>query len=109
IISGMSSSETNDSTTGKSIIPLLRNGTGNGFSNVYSGGGTTYRTDATCGLTCAGNPYIFTSAFRIDSATNTIISELRGNGAIQATRTDLSPPGSPYTFDINQFYIGGRR
>jgi hypothetical protein len=108
-VSGMSSTGTNDTTSGSSIIPVLRNSSGNGFSSIYSGSSATYRTDFSCGGSCANTPYIVTSVFKIDSSTNTISSELRGNGVVGASRTGFAPSGSPYTYGINQFYIGGRR
>jgi hypothetical protein len=109
VISGMTSSAANDSGSGNSITPLLRNASGSGFSSIYSGSSSTYRTDYTCGATCNNTPYIFGSAFTLDGVTNTITSSLRGNGAEVANRTGLNPSGSPYTYGINQVYFGGNR
>jgi len=109
IISGTSTSATNDTTAGSSIIPLLRYAANSGFSNIYSGSASTYRTDYSCGATCASVPYMFASVFTIDPTTNTITSTLKGNGSQVNQRTGLSPAGSPYTYGINQVYFGGTR
>ncbi len=108
-ISGMSAAATNDTTAGSSIIPLLRYGSGNGFSSLYSGSAAANRTDYLCSGACASTPYIFAGVFTIDGASNTITSTLKGNGAPAASKTGISPSGSPYTFSIDQLYIGGRR
>jgi len=109
MVTGMSSAGTNDTTSGNSLIPLYRNGSSNAFSSQYTGNSTTYRTDYTCGSACNGSPYLFTSVFTINSANNTITSNLKGNGQPVAEKTNLNPTGSPYTFTINQLYYGGRR
>jgi hypothetical protein len=109
IISGMSSAGTNDTSGSSGIIPLLRYGVASGFSNQYTGSSSTYRTNYTCGSACASTPYLFVSHFTIDTEDDTITSTLKGNGAPVATKSDLSPSGSPYTFSIDQFYYGGRR
>ncbi len=109
IISGMTSSGTNDTTAGSSIVPLLRYASNTGFSSLYSGNNSAYRTDYSCGSTCNNLPYLFTSAFTIDTATNKINSVLKGNGAQVATKSGINPSGSPYTFSIDQLYFGGRR
>lgn len=108
-ISGMTSTSSNDSTDGTSIIPLLRNGSSNGFSSIYAGFSSTNRTDHLCSGLCANTPYIFTSVFTIDPTTNTMTSTLKGNGSPAAAKTGINPSGSPYTFGIDQLYIGGRR
>lgn len=108
IISGMSSGSNNDTTAGTSIIPLLRNGSGDGFSSQYTSNSTTYRTNYSCGSACSGNAYLFASSFTIEDD-NEILALLKGNGAPVASKPDLSPTGSPYTFGLNQFYYGGRR
>lgn len=109
IITGMTSTSANDTGGSTAIIPLLRDGSGNGFSSNYSGSGTTNRTDYLCGATCSSTPYIFSSVFDIDGATNTITSILKGNGQPAASKSGIAPAGSPYTFGINQLYYGGRR
>lgn len=109
MVTGMSTSANNDTTLGSSIIPLLRNGSGNGFSNLYAGSAASNRTDFSCGAVCAGTPYIFSSIFAIDPTNDTMTSTLKGNGAPVASKTGISPSGSPYTFTIDQFYYGGRR
>src|SRR5581483_55230 len=60
-ISGMTSSATSDTTGSTAIIPLLRYGSNNGFSNLYSGSAATYRTDYSCAATCNNTAYIYTS------------------------------------------------
>ncbi|MDB5185953.1 MAG: concanavalin A-like lectin/glucanase superfamily protein [Candidatus Saccharibacteria bacterium] len=109
IISGMSSGNTSDTVSTTSIIPLMRNGGSNGFSNVYADLTSTNRTDYTCGGTCAGNPFQITSLFEIQNSS--ISSLLRGNGSPGAQKDAISPSTStpPYTFAIDQLYIGGRR
>jgi hypothetical protein len=107
-ITGMSSSGTNDTTSGTSIIPLLRSGTNSGFSSLYSGSATTYRTNFTCGATCASTAYLYDTVFTINDS-DSIDATLKGNGVPVATKNNMSPSGSPYTFGLNQFYFGGRR
>lgn len=109
IVTGMSTTGTNDTTAGNSIIPLLRYATNSGFSNLYYTSSATYRTNYTCGAGCASTPYLFTSLFEVNSTTNKVDSTLKGAGAPVATKTDLNPSGSPYTYSLNQFYYGGRR
>ncbi len=109
VVSGMTSSGSNDTTAGNSIIPLLRYGGNSGFSNLYSGSNSAYRTDYSCGSSCNNLPYLFASAFTIDTATNKITSILKGNGTQVATKTGINPSGSPYTFGLDQLYFGGRR
>lgn len=109
IISGTTSSVSNDTTSGSSIIPLLRYGGNLGFSSLYSGSSNTYRTDFSCGSTCNNLPYIFGSHFAIDSSNNLVNSVLKGNGVPVANKNGLNPGGSPYTYSIDQLYYGGRR
>ncbi len=109
IVTGMSTTGTNDTTAGNSIIPLLRYATNSGFSNLYYTNAAAYRTDYTCGAACASTPYLFTSLFDVNSTTNKVDSTLKGAGAPVATKTNLSPTGSPYTYSLDQFYYGGRR
>jgi hypothetical protein len=109
MISGMSSTGTNDTTAGNSLIPLYRYGSASGFSNQYTGSSNTYRTDYTCNPTCASTPYMFASHFVVDTATDEVTSTLKGNGVVGNTKTGLDPSGSPYTFGLDQFYYGGRR
>lgn len=111
IITGMSSSGTNDSSGSDGIMPLFRNGANSGFSSNYSGGGTSYRTDYNCAAACENVAYPFVSAFTIGDPSTSIIGLLKGGGAEVASTTGISPPASPspYTYSIDQFYIGGRR
>lgn len=108
LISGMSTTGTNDTAAGNSIVPLLRYATNSGFSSMYYTNSATYRNNYTCGANCASTPYLFTTLFQIND-TNKIDSTLKGAGTPVATKTDLSPTGSPYTYSIDQFYYGGRR
>ncbi len=109
IISGMHSTATNDTSGSSGVIPLLRYGSASGFSNQYSGNGTSYRTDYTCSAACTSTPYLFVGQFAVDSTSDTITSTLKGQGAPVASKTGINPGGSPYTFTIDQFYYGGRR
>ena len=110
IVSGTSSTAANDTTSGSSIIPLLRDGTASGFSSIYSGSGSTFRTNEVCGSACTSTPYIFGSVFQISaSSSSKIDAMLRGDGAQLAQTTGMAPSGSPYTFGINQLYFGGTR
>lgn len=109
LVSGMSSGGTNDTTSGSSIIPLERYNNGQGFSSIYSGSASTYRTNFTCAAACNSTPYLYVGNFAINSSNNTITSTLKGNGSQVAQNTGYSPSGSPYTFGINQLYIGGTR
>ncbi len=109
IVTGMSTTGTNDTTAGNSIIPLLRYATNSGFSNLYYTSSATYRANYTCNAACASTPYLFTSLFEVNTDTNKVDSTIKGAGTPVATKTDLNPSGSPYTFSIDQFYFGGRR
>lgn len=109
LITGMSSGVNNDTTSAQSIIPLQRNGATNGFGHTYSG--STATNTNLCGTNCASIPYIYGSHFQLDTSNNTISAILKGNGAPVATTNNVSPSTAtpPYTFSIDQFYIGGRR
>lgn len=109
VISGMTSTGTNDTSGSNAIIPLLRDASSSGFSNLYSGSAVANRNDYICGGTCTSTPYIFVGSFTIDTTNNTITSVLKGNGQTVATKTGINPGGSPYTWGIDQLYIGGRR
>lgn len=109
VVSGMNTSANNDTSGNTAIVPLLRYSNGNGFSSMYSGSSASNRTDYSCGGTCAGNPYIYSTAFTIETNnTNNITATLRGNGAASAQKTGINP-GSNYSYSINQLYFGGRR
>lgn len=109
LVSGTSSSANNDTTSGSSIIPLERYSNGSGFSSIYSGSASTYRTNFTCAAACSNTPYLYVSNFAVDSTSNTITSTLKGGGAQVAQNTGYAPSGSPYTFGLDQIYIGGSR
>lgn len=109
VISATTSSNTNDTTSGSAIIPLMRYNSNSGFSNIYSGSSSTYRTNYTCGSSCNNTAYIYSTIFGINSTTNTITSTLKGNGSQVAQNTGFNPAGSPYTFGFNQVYFGGTR
>lgn len=108
IVSGTSTSVTSDLVSGSSLVPLMRYGNNDGFSNNYSGNSSTYRTNYTCTSSCENVPDLLTSLFDIN-ATNKVNSTLRLNGSEVAKKTDLAPVGSPYLFSLNQFYYGGTR
>ncbi len=109
-VSGMTSAATNDTGGTNSIIPLLRNANGNGFSSIYASTSTSNRTDYTCGSTCANTPFLVSSNFTI-ADNDSITATLKGNGVIGASKTDISPSASPspYVYGINQLYFGGSR
>src|SRR5690606_27537796 len=90
-ISGMTNTGTNDTSGANAIIPLLRSGSSSGFANQYTGNSTPYKTSFSCGSACNSTAYIFTSIFGINPETNTITSELRGNGENVATKSGLAP------------------
>lgn len=110
VISGANSSASNDTTSGSSVIPLLRYSNNNGFSSVYSGSASssTYKTNYNCSTTCNNQPFIASSVFRSEDSSDTETA-LKGNGQEGASRSGLAPSGSPYNFDINQVYFGGTR
>ncbi len=109
VVSGMNTSATNDTSGSTAIVPLLRYSNGSGFSSMYSGSSASYRTNYTCGGTCASNPYIYTSVFTIDgNNVNNITADLKGNGSSVAQKTGINPSNG-YTYSINQLYFGGRR
>lgn len=110
VISGMTSSQTNDTPGSTSIVPLLRYGTSAGFSSVYSTFNPAFRTDYLCGATCTNQPFVVASVFRSQDAIQTE-AQLKGNGQNGSEKNDISPATSspPYTYGINQLYIGGNR
>ncbi len=109
VISGMTNTTSDDTTGTSTIIPLLRNGTNSGFSNIYASSTASNRTDYICNATCASNPYIYTSVFTNQDANHTT-STLKGQGAPATSKTGISPSGSStYVYGINQLYIAGRR
>ncbi len=109
VISGMSTAGTNDTAGTNSIIPLRRQASATGFSAFYDNS-VNYEATMGCNPACSSTPYLVDSNFAIDTDTNTITGQLRGNGDTQdGVKTGISPPGSPYTFSINQMYFGGRR
>jgi hypothetical protein len=107
IISGTTSSAINDTTSGSSIVPLLRNGSSSGISSLYSGSTATYRTTYAC-TTCANVANIFASRFEIQDSTK-VNSFLYANGMLQTEVDNYAPSGAPYTYGINQLYFGGTR
>lgn len=109
MISGMNSANSNDTTSERSTIPLRRDGSNSGFSQIYAG--STVNNTHLCGSTCASTPYLYSSIFGINQANNTITAVLKGNGSPVSTANNISPSTStpPYRFTIDQFYIGGRR
>lgn len=109
VVSGMTSTGTNDTSGSNAIIPFLRYNGNSGFSSLYTGSSSTYRTNYTCSAACGDTPYIYSSIFSIADTNNTITGTLKGNGAVGTQKTGMNPSGSPYTFGINQLYFGGRR
>ncbi len=107
IVSGMNTSANNDTGGTNSIIPLLRNASSSGFSNVYASDTSPYRNNYTCGSACEDQEIIVSSTFNSQNATQTT-STIKLNGAIGATKPDIQP-SSPYTYNINQIYFGGNR
>ncbi|HMH31154.1 MAG TPA: hypothetical protein VK534_01615, partial [Methylomirabilota bacterium] len=107
IISGTTSSVNNDTTSGSSIIPLLRNGSGSGFSSIYSGSSSAYRTNYSCS-SCANIANVFASSFAIHDSSK-VDNFLYSNGTQVAETDNFQPTGNPYTFGINQLYFGGTR
>lgn len=107
IVSGMNSTASNDTGGTNSIIPLLRNSSSSGFSNVYASYTSPYRNNYTCGSQCEDQEVIVSSTFNSQNATQTN-STIKLNGAIGATKPDMQP-SSPYTYNINQIYFGGNR
>lgn len=110
VISGMSTSGTNDTGGTNAVIPLRRQNNATGFSNYYAGS-ASYEATMGCNPACAGTPYLAASLFQIDEATDTITASLRGNGNTQSgQKTGINPSSPPpYTFGIDQLYWGGRR
>lgn len=109
VVSGMTSSASNDTSGTNSIIPLLRNGSSSGFSSVYASLSSNYRTDFLCSSSCSSNPYSYTSVFTNQDSNHTTAT-LKGNGSPGTTKTGISPSGNnTYTYGINQFYIAGTR
>ncbi len=109
-LTGMRTTASDDTSGNNSIIPLLRNASTSGFSSVYASTSTSNRTDYTCGTTCEDTPFIISSLFKSEDSTNTTAT-LKGNGVIGTEKTGISPTTAtpPYTFTIDQLYLGGRR
>lgn len=109
VISGMTSTGTNDTTNNTSLIPLKRQTNATGFANQYdslSSDGTTVG----CNPACSNTPYLIDSSFYINDADDKISAWLRGNGDTQdGIKNGINPSGSPYTFSLDQLYFGGRR
>jgi hypothetical protein len=109
LVSGMTTAGTSDTSSGNSIIPLRRQASATGFSNLYDGNATNEVTMG-CNPACSSTPYLSVSNFAINTTNNTITGTLRGNGASQtANKTNINPSPAPYTFGIDQLYFGGRR
>lgn len=109
VISGMTTTGTNDTGGTNSIIPLRRQSNSSGFSGYYANS-SSYEVTMGCSAACSDTPYLIDSNFAINTDDDTIIGRLRGNGDTQGgVKTDIAPAGSPYTFGINELYFGGRR
>lgn len=111
VISGMTTSGTNDTGGTNAVIPLRRQTSATGFGSFYANS-ATYETTMGCNPDCASTPYLVNSLFQIDSTDNTVTATLRGNGNTQNGQKIGINPGSPpppYTFSIDQLYWGGRR
>lgn len=110
LISGMSTTGTNDTNGTTSVIPLMRNSSTYGFSSIYGDLVAGNRTDFLCGSVCNNTPYMMASIFRIASS-NSVDSFLRGNGQDGAEKLGITPSTTtpPYTYSIDQLYFGGRR
>lgn len=109
-ITGMSESSSSDTSGTDSIIPLLRNGSTDGFSSVYASLSAGNRTDYNCAAACEDTPFIISSIFSSDGDTETT-AKLKGNGVTGAEKNNISPSTAspPYTYSIDQIYYGGRR
>lgn len=107
VISGTTTTATNDTTSAKSIIPLLRNASGSGISSQYTGIASTYRTNYAC-ASCSNVANIFASRYAVSSATG-VDSFLYANGALATENDAYKPAGSFYSYGIDQLYFGGTR
>ena len=107
IVTGMHDSYNNDTDGVHSIIPLMRNSTSSGFSNVYASNVSQYKNSFTCGSSCEDQPIVMSSYFDSVDSTKTN-SMLKLNGAIGAEKNNMAP-SPPYTYSINQLYFGGGR
>jgi hypothetical protein len=109
-VTAMSNDQSSDEVEGSSLVPLLRNSNGSGFSSIYAGTNSSNRTNYTCGVSCDSTAFIVSSVFRIESDT-TIEAALKGNGQVGADTSGISPSTAnpPYTFNVDEIYFGGRR
>ena len=110
VITVMSSDESGDTISTKSLLPLMRNVSNSGFSSIYAGTSTSTETDFDCGVVCNNLPYVVSSVFRIESDT-AITAQIKGNGQPGSETTGISPSSAspPYTFSADQVYVGGHR
>lgn len=106
IISALKNTADNDDTSAQSIIPLFRNSDKTGYSTQYSPGsanGLNYQcTD------CSNTANILTSLFA-KSSNQAMKSSLSINNQVVASNSGFKPSGSPYTFSVDKFYVGGSR
>lgn len=109
-VTGMTSSASSDNVEGSSISALLRNSTTSGFSSIYAGTSSSYRTNYACGVTCADTPFIVSSVFRVEDD-DSVTATLKGNGTIGTENPGVNPSvaSPPYVYGIDQVYFGGRR
>ncbi len=107
IVSGMNSAYNNDTDGVHSIIPLMRDATTSGFTNVYASNVAQYKNSFTCGSNCEDKTDIVSSYFTSTDSTKTS-SMLKLNGTIGAEKNNIAPT-PPYTYSINQLYFGGNR
>lgn len=107
IVTGLNKNAAEDDTIGQSILPLLRNGDKNGFASQYSGSASAYRTGFEC-ESCDNTASIATSSFNKYSGNN-ILATLYLNNQKITSQNNIKPAGNPYTFSIDQLYVGGSR
>lgn len=110
VVSGMSAAGSSDTSNGNSILPMLRFGSGTGFSSSYDN--NTDKANVTCSPNCTNTPTLVSSLFNIDTNSDKMVATLKVNGSSQSNTLSGIDPGSPppkYTYSIDQLYLGGAR
>jgi len=106
IISAVKDSAENDETANQSIIPLMKFTDKTGFASQYAPG-EAFGLNHEC-VDCANSANLLTSLFA-KAKDKSVRSSLLINNQVVASNPSFKPAGTPYTFNLSKFYIGGTR